>query len=336
MVAPVQEPAAHIPVLRDEVLSSLSVQDNDTILDGTFGAGGYSRAILENSKATVYAIDRDPTAISRGRLMEKEFAGRLHVLEGCFSQMEGLLAGVGVAKVDGVVLDVGVSSMQLDEAERGFSFNNDGPLDMRMSSRGLSAADVVNGYDEGQLTEIFKDLGEEKHAGLVARAIIKDREEEQFTTTKQLADLVERLIRPFNKGSKKKGKKKTHPATKIFQALRIYVNDELGELESGLNAAKRILATGGRLAIVSFHSLEDRMVKTFLLNESGNEPKGSRHLPDPSTSTAKPTFKLLKKGTIKPSEEELVRNKRSRSARLRVAIRTDAPVVVPVAAEEQL
>ena len=329
MVAPVKQPEAHIPVLRDEVLSSLSPQDTDTILDGTFGAGGYSRAILESSKAVVYAIDRDPSAISNGRKMEKEFDGRLHVLEGCFSDMEQLLATQGVSTVDGVVLDIGVSSMQIDQAERGFSFMNDGPLDMRMSSSGTSAADVVNNYDEDQLTEIFRNLGEEKHAGLIARAIVKDRVETPFETTKQLAELVERLLRPFTKASKKKGKKKTNPATKIFQALRIYVNDELGELERGLEAAKKILAPGGRLAIVSFHSLEDRMVKTFLLKESGNTPRGSRHLPDPSASTAntdKPAFKLLKKGTIKPSEAELERNARARSSRLRVAVRTDEPI----------
>jgi 16S rRNA (cytosine1402-N4)-methyltransferase len=326
MAAPVQQPEAHIPVLRDEVLTSLSPKDTDTILDGTFGAGGYSRALLESSNATVYAIDRDPSAIARGKAMEQEFDGRLHIMEGCFSQMEHLLKAEGISSVDGVVLDVGVSSMQLDQAERGFSFKNDGPLDMRMSSAGVSAADVVNSFAEAELAEIFLSYGEEKHAGLIARAIVRDRDELEFTTTKQLASLVERLLRPFTKPSNKKGKKKTHPATKVFQALRIYVNDEIGELERGLDAAKKILAPGGRLAIVSFHSLEDRLVKTFLLKESGNEPKGSRHLPDPNASMVKPCFKLVKKGTIKPSEEELVRNPRSRSSRLRVAMRTDEPV----------
>ena len=323
MTAPVNEPVAHIPVLRDEVVSSLAPIDSDIILDGTFGAGGYSRAILDNAKATVYAIDRDPSAVERGRAMEREYAGRFHVLEGCFSQMESLLAGCGVDKVNGVVLDVGVSSMQLDEAERGFSFSSDGPLDMRMSSAGMSAADVVNEYDEERLAEIFKEYGEEKHAGLIARSIVKDRAEVPFTRTAELAGMVERVLRPFQKSSWKKGKKKTHPATKIFQALRIYVNDELGELERGLNAAKRILAPGGRLALVSFHSLEDRMVKQFLLNESGNAPKGSRHLPDPSASSSNFAFKLLKKGTIKASEKELLDNPRARSARLRVALRLD-------------
>jgi len=312
--------APHIPVLRDEVLAYLAPQDNEIFVDGTFGAGGYTRAILDAADCRVYAIDRDPDAIKRGRVMEKEFAGRLTVLEGCFADMDDLLAAEDVSSVDGVTLDVGVSSMQLDEADRGFSFMNDGPLDMRMAQSGQSAADVVNSASEEDLMVMFRDLGEERHAGLIARAIIKDRAEVPFATTRQLATLAERVLGKFYKS--KKGSKKIHPATRIFQALRIHVNDELGQLSRGLMAAKKVLAPGGRLAVVSFHSLEDRMVKTFLLQESGGAPKGSRHQPDdPSGPGVSHSFKLLKRGAVKASKAEEARNPRARSARLRVGER---------------
>ena len=320
----------HVPVLKDEVLSFLAPQDNEIFVDGTFGAGGYTRAILGAADCRVYAIDRDPTAVARGRQMEKEYGGRLKMLEGCFGDMDQLLADEDVGAVDGVALDIGVSSMQLDEAGRGFSFNADGPLDMRMSSGGRlageSAADVVNAASEAELTKIFRDLGEERHAGLMARAIVKDRAEVPFTTTRQLASLAERVLGKFYKSGKQGGKKAIHPATRIFQALRIHVNDELGELSRGLQAAKQVLAPGGRLAVVSFHSLEDRMVKTFLLQESGGAPKGSRHQPDDPSVTGASThsaFRLSKRGAIKPSQAEMNVNPRARSARLRVAERLD-------------
>jgi len=302
-------PARHIPVLLDEVLEALSPLDGRLIVDGTFGAGGYTRAMLE-AGASVVAIDRDPDAISAGRELEREFAGRLRLVHAAFSELD-LHAG---EPVDGVVLDIGVSSMQLDEAERGFSFRRDGPLDMRMAQSGVSAADVVNGWKAGDLTRIFGLLGEERNAGRIARMIEKRRAEKPFERTLDLAGAIERLVG-------RKPTDKIHPATRVFQALRIFVNDELGELARALLAAERILKPGGTLAVVTFHSLEDRIVKRFLAERSG-KAGGSRHLPE--VQGAAPTFQKPAPA-VSPSEAEMAENPRARSARLRAAVRTEAP-----------
>ena len=301
--------ARHIPVLLAPVLAALQPSSGKVIVDGTFGAGGYTTAILERG-AEVVAIDRDPDAIAAGSALVERYDGRLRLEQGPFSRMEELV-GKGV---DGVVLDIGVSSMQLDEAERGFSFRFDGPLDMRMAQAGLSAADVVNRFKVGDLTRIFGLLGEERHAGRIARAVERARDVRPFETTSQLADLVEKTI------GRKPGDK-IHPATRVFQGLRIFVNDELGELGRALFAAERMLKPGGVLAVVTFHSLEDRMVKRFFAERSGGKG-GSRHLPE--TVSVAATFGKPAKA-VEPDDEEVAMNPRARSARLRSAVRTDAP-----------
>jgi len=298
----------HIPVLLEPVLASLQPRAGQVIVDGTFGAGGYTTAILEQG-ADVVAIDRDPDAIAAGAALVERFKGHLRLEHGPFSQMEELVG----ESVDGVVLDIGVSSMQLDEAERGFSFRFDGPLDMRMAQAGLSAADVVNRFKVSDLTRIFGMLGEERHAGRIARAIEKVRAERPFETTSQLAELVEKTI------GRKPGDK-IHPATRVFQGLRIFVNDELGELGRALFAAEQILKPGGILSVVTFHSLEDRMVKRFFAERSGGSG-GSRHLPAAHAVTA--TFEKPAKA-VEPSQAEVDANPRARSARLRSAVRTSA------------
>jgi len=249
-------PARHIPVLLSEVLEMLQPTPGKVIVDGTFGAGGYTRALLD-AGADVVAIDRDPDAIAAGRPLEAASSGRLRLVEAPFSRLDECAGGT----VDGVVLDIGVSSMQLDEAERGFSFRHDGPLDMRMAQAGLTAADVVNTFKAGDLTRIFGILGEERHAGRIARMIERRRVDRPFTTTRDLAQAIEAAI-----GNNPK--EKIHPATRVFQALRVFVNDELGELAAALFAVERVLKPGGRLAVVSFHSLEDRIVKRFLADRS--------------------------------------------------------------------
>lgn len=299
----------HIPVLLQPVLAALQPAPGRTIVDGTFGAGGYTTAILEQG-AKVVAIDRDPDAIAAGAALVERFDGRLRLMHGPFSRMEELVCD----SVDGVVLDIGVSSMQLDEAERGFSFRFDGPLDMRMAQAGLTAADVVNRFKVSDLTRIFGMLGEERHAGRIARAIERVRADRPFETTSQLAELVERTI------GRKPGDK-IHPATRVFQGLRIFVNDELGELGRALFAAERMLKPGGVLAVVTFHSLEDRMVKRFFAERSGGKG-GSRHLPEAAATVA--TFAKPAKA-IEPDTDEVAQNPRARSARLRSAVRTDAP-----------
>ncbi|HMM62842.1 MAG TPA: 16S rRNA (cytosine(1402)-N(4))-methyltransferase RsmH [Mesorhizobium sp.] len=301
-------PARHIPVLLAEVLEALSPKPGEIVVDGTFGAGGYTRAILE-AGASVVAIDRDPDAIAAGREMERQYEGRLRLVEAPFSTLDR-----HVEAADGVVLDIGVSSMQLDEALRGFSFRADGPLDMRMAKAGMSAADVVNGFKPGDLARIFGFLGEERHAGRIARMIEARRKTRPFERTLDLADAIETHI------GRKPGDK-IHPATRVFQALRIYVNDELGELARALLAAERALKPGGRLAVVTFHSLEDRIVKRFIA-ERADAPAGSRHMPQAQAQA--PTFRRLGAG-ITPGEAELAANPRARSARLRAAVRTDAP-----------
>ncbi|SDE52214.1 16S rRNA (cytosine(1402)-N(4))-methyltransferase RsmH [Kordiimonas lacus] len=317
----------HIPVLLSEVVEALAPRDGDVYVDGTFGAGGYTRAVLAAANCKVIAIDRDPDAIKRAEAFRAEFGDRFDILEGCFGDMRSLLTDAGVESVDGVMLDIGVSSFQLDEAERGFSFMGDGPLDMRMGMSGESAADVVNTYEEERLANIIYEFGEERKSRRIAAAIAKDRATTPFTRTKQLADMIERVI---GRPPQRKGQKSVHPATRTFQALRIHVNDELGELERGLEGAEQVLKPGGRLVVVSFHSLEDRMVKNFMAERSGRASGGSRHMPGPVSAGPAPTFEQKNKGAVKPGGAELEVNPRARSSRLRHAIRTEAPARAPV------
>ena len=307
----------HVPVLLKEVLDTIIPRDGGIYVDGTFGAGGYSRAILKAADCTVWGIDRDPNVIANAKSMEAEFDGRLRVVQGRFGDMFELLSAQGVSGVDGVALDLGVSSMQLDQAERGFSFQSDGPLDMRMEQSGQSAADVVNTFGEEDLANIIYEYGEERKSRWVAHAIVEARREEPFTRTRQLAEVVRRVV--------KKSKDGIDPATRTFQGLRIYVNDELGEVDRGLSGAEHLLKPEGRLAVVSFHSLEDKRVKAFLNAHSGNLPNPSRHVPQTQESGPEPTFKLTKKGAVKPGKDECRANPRARSSRLRGAVRTHAP-----------
>lgn len=304
----------HIPVLLDEVIAALEPGNGKVILDGTFGAGGYTTAILDKG-AHVVALDRDPNAIAAGQDMVKARGGSLDLRHSQFSQLADHAPEGGL---DGVVLDIGVSSMQIDEADRGFSFQRNGPLDMRMSSAGVSAADVVNRAKVSDLIRIFGFLGEEKHAGRIARAIEKRRLVEPFQTTRDLANLIE-TVNP------RKAKDKIHPATRVFQALRIFVNNELGELAEALFAAERALKPGGRLVVVTFHSLEDRIVKKFFSERSG-KASGSRHLPMVQARPA--TFEPVGKGMVAASEAEAEVNPRARSAKLRAGVRTEAPAEV--------
>lgn len=303
-------PARHIPVLLDEVLAAVAPQPGMRIVDGTFGAGGYSRAFL-NAGANVLGIDRDPDAIAAGAAMVAASDGRLELVHGRFSELDDHAQGL----VDAIVLDIGVSSMQLDQGERGFSFRQDGPLDMRMAQAGPNAADVVNTFKAGDLTRIFGLLGEERHAGRIARMIERRRETRPFERTLDLADAIELTVG-------RNPKDRIHPATRVFQALRIFVNDELGELAQALLAAERALKPGGRLAVVTFHSLEDRIVKTFLADRSGRTGGGSRHLPQ--VAVVAPVFERPD-GIVAASDAEAERNPRARSAKLRAATRTDAP-----------
>jgi 16S rRNA (cytosine1402-N4)-methyltransferase len=306
----------HRPVLLTEVIEALAPRDGAIYVDGTFGAGGYSRALLDAAQCTVWAIDRDPDAVKGAAPLLDRYAGRLHIVQGRFGDMFALLGAHGVEAVQGVTLDFGVSSMQLDQAERGFSFRFEGPLDMRMERAGTSAADLVNELAERPLADLIFTFGEEKKARRIAKAIVAARALAPISTTQHLAEIVRRAIG----GSRER----IDPATRTFQALRIAVNDELGEIDRGLAAAERLLAPGGRLAVVSFHSLEDRRAKQFLRERAGRNPKASRHLPVQS-SEAKPTLRLIAPGGIEPGEPEIKANPRARSARLRVAERTDAP-----------
>ena len=304
----------HISVLLEEVVTALAPRDGAIFVDGTFGAGGYSRALLEAAACRVFGIDRDPSVQAAGREMARRYDGRFDILGGRFGDMENLLAGRGVAAVDGVTLDLGVSSMQIDQPERGFSFQKDGPLDMRMEGSGPSAADLVNTLPEGELADILWRFGEERHSRRLARAIVADRKETPFNSTRQLAELVRRVV-PASKDG-------IDPATRAFQGLRIAVNDELGEVERGLAAAEKLLAPGGRLAVVSFHSLEDRLVKDFLKGGSGLSARPSRHLPE--IVQARPRFRLISKKPIVAGPAELAANPRARSAKLRVAERLES------------
>jgi 16S rRNA (cytosine1402-N4)-methyltransferase len=303
----------HLPVLRDEVVAALAPRDGAVYVDGTFGGGGYSEALLAAAECAVIGIDRDPEAIRRGAALKARHGGRLTLIEGRFGEMAEHIQGLGIAAVDGVALDLGVSSPQLDQPERGFSFREDGPLDMRMAASGETAADLVNTLPEKELADLIWRYGEERHARRVARAIGETRGTAHITRTTELADLVRRIVPRSPDG--------IDPATRTFQALRIAVNDELGELERGLGAAETVLKIGGRLAVVSFHSLEDRAVKTFLAARSGTGAGVSRHAPADPKRRLGPSFRLLSRRPIRPSEAELQRNARARSARLRAAER---------------
>lgn len=305
--------ARHIPVLRDEVVAALDLSGGETVIDGTFGAGGYAEAILAAGAARVFAFDRDPDAIAEGRAMEAASGGRLTLIHDRFSRLADVMAERRLDEVDGVVFDLGVSSMQLDRAERGFSFQGDGPADMRMEQEGPSAADFLNSADEAEIADVIFRYGEEPKARRIARAIVAARPIER---TGALAAIVRRAVgwRPDQSSD---------PATRTFQAIRIHLNRELEELELGLAAAEQALAPGGRLAVVSFHSLEDRAVKRFLRDRSGQAPGGSRHLPavaDPR----RPTFDDVSR-PVRAGAAETARNPRARSATLRAATRTNAP-----------
>jgi len=307
-------PARHVPVLIRPAIELLNVHDGGVYIDGTFGAGGYSHAILAAANAQVIGIDRDRGAVARGADLVAASGGRLTLVEENFSALDRVARKFGHESLDGVVLDLGVSSMQLDQAERGFSFRLDGPLDMRMGADGPSAADVVARASERSLADIIFQLGEERRSRAVARAIVAARGQAPIRTTMALAEIVARVVhvRPGT----------IHPATRTFQALRIFVNDELAELAAALAAAERILKASGRLAVVTFHSLEDRIVKTFLAERSGTAGV-SRHRPD--VEAPAPTFRILTKRPIAPDEAEIADNPRARSAKLRAGERSEAP-----------
>ena len=306
--------ARHVPVLARPALELLNAHDGGIYIDGTFGAGGYTRAILAAADVDVIGIDRDQSAVANGAALVQSANGRLTLVEERFSALDRVAEKFGHTFVDGVVLDLGVSSMQLDEAERGFSFRLDGPLDMRMGTEGPSAAEVVAQASERDLADIIFQLGEERHSRGVARAIVAARKQAPLVTTKALADIVGRVIRAKPN--------QIHPATRTFQALRIFVNEELAELGAALAAAERILKAGGRLVVVTFHSLEGRIVKTFLAERSRTIGV-SRHLPD--VEAPAPTFRLLTKRPVAPDEAEIAGNPRARSAKLRAGERNEAP-----------
>ncbi len=306
-------PARHQPVMLNEVLEALQPASGKTFIDGTFGAGGYTQALLD-AGANVLAIDRDPNAVRDGAALVEEADGKLKLVKAEFGDIERIVAEHDLERVDGIVLDIGVSSMQLDEAERGFSFQKDGPLDMRMSQDGVSAADVVNRAAQSDLTRIIGLLGEERKASLVSRAIVKARDDGDISTTARLVSIIEKVL-------PRRATDKIHPATRTFQALRIFINQELRQLVNALFAAERVLKSGGRLVVVTFHSLEDRIVKLFFNSRSGSS-QGSRHMP--AVSETEPVFELQGRGLLKASDAEAQQNPRSRSAKLRWGKRTDA------------
>ena len=307
--------APHTSVLLDEVVEAIAPAEGRVVVDATFGAGGYSRAFLDRG-AEVIAFDRAPAARRFADALAETAPGRVQLVQRRFSELEDGLAEAGHARCDGVAFDLGVSSMQLDEAERGFSFMRDGPLDMRMGSEGPTAADLVNTAEPADLSRTFWLYGEERQSRRIAAALVRRRTEQPFTRTLDLAEVVERAL-----GGRRGAP--THPATRVFQALRIAVNEELAELEAGLEAAERALSPGGRLAVVTFHSLEDRIVKGFFTERAGRTPAGSRHLP-PTQKGPAPTFDLLFKNAHAPTEAETRANPRARSAKLRAGVRTDA------------
>lgn len=300
----------HLPVLMDEAVAALAIRDNGIYVDATFGGGGYSRLMLGSARCRVIGIDRDPQAVARGRSLAAS-EPRFTMVEGVFGDLEALLAGVGCRRVDGVVMDVGVSSFQLDEADRGFSFQKAGPLDMRMSRSGPSAAEMLASVDEAELARLLRDLGDEPDARRIAAAIVRERGHTPLTRTDQLASLIARA-KPGRRG-------RTDPATRSFQAIRMWVNDELGELRRALDAAERVLRHGGRLVVVSFHSGEDELVKRFVDGRGGRPAAGSRHLPPAEAQDIRWAWAGRK--IVRPGEVEIAANPRARSARLRVAVR---------------
>ena len=306
----------HIPVLVDAVLAALAPRDDALYVDATFGSGGYSVALLAAAACRVFGFDRDPDAVRYGRELAERYRGRLTIIEGRFGEMVRLLAPITPGPIAGIAFDLGVSSVQLDKPERGFSFRFDGPLDMRMSREGQTAADLIASLPERQLAELIGELGEERFARRVARAIGAAQRRQPLRRTLELAEVVRAAVPTFEPGQ--------DPATRTFQALRIAVNDELGELDRGLAAAEQLLMPGGRLAVVSFQSLEDRRVKVFLRRRSAQAPRGSRHAPAPLAAAA-PSFRLLGRRVVKPDVAEIARNSRARAARLRAAERTAAP-----------
>ena len=309
----------HIPVMLPEVLEALAPRTGAAYLDATFGGGGYAGAILEAADCTLWAIDRDPDAIARGAELAGKFPGRLHLLHGSFAEMLALLSAHGVDRLDGVVMDLGLSSFQIDDPARGFSFRADGPLDMRMDRDGPTAADLVAGLSEADLADTLYELGEERLSRRIAKAIVQARAEAAITTTGQLAAIIRRVVPKDASG--------LDPATRSFQALRIRVNDELGQIERALTQAAGLLTPGGRLVVVSFHSGEDRIVKRFMTEMAGRLPAPSRH--DPRGLAGRPAagFALLSARPRRPSDAEIARNPRARSARLRALERLSAPHV---------
>lgn len=307
-----QTASPHIPVLLNPILDAVKPVSGRWV-DGTFGAGGYTRALLDAGASELYAVDRDPEVFERAKKWADDYGGKLVLVPGTFGEMDKLLDG----RMDGIVLDIGVSSMQIDQAERGFSFQKDGPLDMRMSQSGQSAADIVNNATDAEIADILFQYGEERASRRIAKAIVDARKNAPIVTTFQLKEIVEKTL-PKSKPSQ------AHPATRSFQALRIAINDELGQLVRGLFAAEKLLTEGGWLAVVTFHSLEDRIVKRFLAARSGAAPKGNRWAPEQKQAPAQ--FELVGRKAISASDEEIIQNPRARSAKLRLARRTAAPV----------
>jgi len=307
---------SHIPVLREEAVAWLNPVAGKTYLDGTFGGGGYAKSILDTADCTLYAVDRDSAAVARAVDMARGYSGRLKILEGRISEILNMLGAEGVVLLDGAVFDLGVSSYQIDDAARGFSFRQDGPLNMQMGGSQMTAEKLVNSVSESELADILYRFGDEKASRRIAKAIVERRSGQKFATTADLAGVIRSVVRPDKSG--------IDPATRSFQALRIAVNDELGDIEAALEQAAAMLAPGGRLVVVSFHSLEDRIVKRFFAQVSGRAPGASRHDPAGMQSVEKPRFKLLTGSPVTPGEAETKANPRARSAKLRAIERLAA------------
>ena len=309
----------HLPVLAAEAVAALSPRGGETYVDATMGGGGYTRMLLEKADCNVIAFDRDPAATQAAQIWAEKYGSRLTMVQRPFAEMAEALEELTISEVQGVVMDLGVSSLQLDEGMRGFSFRHDGPLNMRMDQQAnLDARELLNRADEKDLADIFYIYGEEKKSRIAAREIVRVRQSQSIETTGQLSTLLEKVL-----GAQ--GREKIHPATRIFQAIRIFINDELGQLAKGLLAAERVLAAAGRLAVVTFHSLEDRLVKRFLAQRSASQQAGSRHMPEIAVPDGVPTFSLTARRPVLPSAEEIAANPRARSAKLRSALRTQAP-----------